>query len=355
MASDATDDERGLMGLDTANRSFATLVVSSLLLGVYVFCCAAGCVLIPLIASRVSHDGIGGLTDGSHNLWAAVLFVVLVGAGAVLGARSLWRQVTASRVLALRVNSLALAVPGELGQAVGAAGLTGRVVLVDCPESFSFAYGALTPRVAVSRGLLEGISAEELRAVLEHERYHVRNLDPLKVLLVRALPATFFFVPALGALRTRYVAGRELAADRRAVQTCGRKPLVGALMKVVRGPAWSELEVAPAIGGSELLDLRVSQLETGNEPRLAGLSPAVAALSALGGLLFVGVFVASIVGFGGPSAVSQATGTGINVGDVLSSLMCVVPFAVGGIVLYRWIAWCAEEPLTAQPKSTTLV
>ena len=342
------------MRLDTANRSFATLVVSSLLLGVYVFCCAAGCVLVPLIASRVSHHGIGGLTDGSHNLLPAVLFVVLVGVGAVLGARSLWRQVTASRVLALRVGSLALALPGELEQAAGAAGLAGRVVLVDCPESFSFAYGALTPKVAVSRGLLEGVSAEELRAVLEHERYHVRNLDPLKVLVVRALPATFFFLPALGALRTRYVAGRELAADRRAVRACGRKPLVGALMKVVRGPAWSELEVAAAIGGSELLDLRVTQLESGQEPRLEGLTAAGAALSVLGGLVFVSVFVASIVGFGGPSAVSQATGTGLSVGDVLSGAMCVVPFAVGALLVYRWIAWRAREPLTSLPRTTTL-
>lgn len=334
------------MRLDTANRSFATLAVSSLLLGVYVFCCATGCVLVPLIASRVSHHGIGGLTDGNHNLLAAVLFIVLVGAGAVLGARSLWRQVTASRALALRVKSLALALPAELEQAAGTAGLAGRVVLVDCPESFSFAYGAFTPRVAVSRGLLQEVSGEELRAVLEHERYHVRNLDPLKVLIVRALPATFFFVPALRALRTRYVAARELAADRRAVQACGRKPLVGALMKVVRGPAWSELELAPAIGGSELLDLRVAQLETGNEPRLEGLTLADGALTVLGGLAFAGVFIASIVGFGGPSAVSHATGASVSLGEVLGSAMCVVPVAISGLLVYRWIAWRAKVPLT---------
>jgi Zn-dependent protease with chaperone function len=346
MAPDAADDERRLMRLDTANRSFATLALSSLLLGVYVFCCAAGCVLMPLIFSRVSHHGVSGLAGGSHNLLAAVLFIVLVGVGAVLGVRSLWRAITASRVLALRVDSLALALPDELEQAAETAGLCGRVVLVNCPESFSFAYGALTPRVAVSRGLLNGVSTEELRAVLEHERYHVRNLDPLKVLVVRALPATFFFLPALRALRTRYVAARELAADRRAVQECGRKPLVGALMKVVRGPDWSELEVAPAIGGSELLDLRVAQLESGQEPRLVGLTPADAVLSVLGGLVFAGVFVASIVGSGGTSAVSRATGTGINFGEVLSSVMCVVPFAVGGLLLYRWIAWRAGEPLT---------
>jgi Zn-dependent protease with chaperone function len=341
--------------LDSANRNFTALVISSLLLGVYVLCGAVGCVLVPLIVSRVSHHGVSGLIDGGHNLLPAVAFVVLVGGGVVLGARSLWRQIAASRVLARRVRSLALELPGELAQAASAAGLKGRVVLVDCEEWFSFAYGALTPQVAVSRGLLEGVSAEELRAVLEHERYHVRNLDPLKVLIVRALPATFFFLPVLGALRTRYVAGRELAADRRAVQACGRKPLVSALLKVVRGPAWSELEVAAAIGGPELLDLRVAQLESGREPRLAAFNPMGVALSAVGALVFTTAFIASIVNFGGPSAVSQATGSGMSLGEVLGSAMCVVPFAVGGLAVYHWIAWRAREPLTRPPRITTLL
>jgi hypothetical protein len=343
------------MRLDSANRSFAALVISSLLLGVYVLCGAVGCVLVPLIVSRVSHRGVSGLEEGGHNLLPAVAFVVLVGGGVVLGARSLWRQIGASRVLGRRVHSLALELPDELVQAATAAGLNGRVVLVDCKEWFSFAYGALTPQVAVSRGLLEGVSSEELRAVLEHERYHVRNLDPLKVLIVRALPATFFFLPALGALRTRYVAGRELAADRRAVQECGRKPLVSALLKVVRGPAWSELEVAAAIGGPELLDLRVAQLESGREPKLAAFNPTGVALSALGALVFTSAFVASIAGFGGPSAVAQATGTGMSLSDVLGGAMCVVPFAIGALAVYRWIAWRAREPLTGPPRTTTLV
>jgi Zn-dependent protease with chaperone function len=355
MASDAADDERGLMRLDSANRSFGALVISSLLLGVYVLCGAVGCVLIPLIVSRASHHGISGLVDGSRNLLPAVAFVVLVGGGVALGVRSLWRQIAASRVLARRVRSLALDMPDELARAATAAGLAGRMVLVDSPELFSFAYGALTPQVAVSLGLLEGVSVDELRAVLEHERYHVRNLDPLKVLIVRALPATFFFLPALGALRARYVAGRELAADRRAVQVCGRKPLVVALMKVVRGPAWGELEVAAAIGGPELLDLRVAQLESGQEPKIAVLDPMKLALSVLGALVFAGAFIASVVSFGGPSAVSQATGMGMSVGDVLGGAMCAVPFAVGALLVYRWIAWRAREPLTGPPQSTTLL
>jgi Zn-dependent protease with chaperone function len=341
--------------LDSANRSFAALAIGSLLLGVYVLCGAVGCVLLPLIVSRLSDHGFGGLVGDGQDLLPALAFVALVGAGVVLGARALCRGILASRALARRVDSLALPLPDELEGAAGAAGLAGRVVLVDSPEWFSFAYGALTPQVAVSRGLLDGVSDQELRAVLEHERYHVRNLDPLKVLLVRALPATFFFVPALAALGARYVAGRELAADRRAVLACGREPLVGALFKVVRGPAWGELQAAAAIGGSELLDLRVAQLESGSEPKLGAPTARGIALSAVGALLFVGALIASIAGLGGRSALSQATGSGMSVADLFGGAMCVLPFALGGFAVYRWIAWRARDPLTAHTPRTTVM
>jgi Zn-dependent protease with chaperone function len=66
----------------------------------------------------------------------------------------------------------------------------------DAADSFSFVYGVMTPRVAVSRGLLERATGDELRAVLEHERYHVRNIDPLKAAIVRVLSEALFHSPA---------------------------------------------------------------------------------------------------------------------------------------------------------------
>jgi hypothetical protein len=246
------------------------------------------------------------------------------------------------------VRGLALELPDELALTASAVGLGGRVVLLDAPERFSFAYGVLTPRVAVSRGLLEGVSDDELRAVLEHERYHVCNLDPLQVVLVQALSAAFFFLPALDALRARYLAGRELAADRRAVRACGRRSLVGALLKVVRGPDWSELEGVAAIGGPELLDVRVAQLETGIQPKLATLSITRATVSLVGAVLFAAMFLASAFSFGGPSAVYRATGTGLSTVDLLSGLICAAPFAGAGLVAYWLIARRASRPLTTK-------
>lgn len=337
------------MKLDTANRSFAGLLGASLLGGMFIFCGAVGCVLVVLVVSRLAQDGLAALSTDGRTLWPAALFMAVVGAGAIAGLFSLWRQIGASRRLADRVRELSLPLPDELAAAAERTGLPGRVRLVDSDERFSFAYGAFTPRAAVSRGLYQVASADELEAVLEHERYHVRNLDPLKVLLARALPATFFYVPALSGLKARYVAARELAADRRVVASRGRAPLAGALLKVVHGPGWPELQVAAAIGGPELLDVRIAQLETGSEPNIVGLTARALALSAGAAALLTGLFVASIAAYGGPSAVAQTTGARFDVLNVAGGLLCAAPWAAGAWLGYRWLARRTHRPLDTTP------
>jgi Zn-dependent protease with chaperone function len=333
------------MRLDSANRSFLAFMGVALLLGAFVICGAVGGVLLPLVSVRLSHDGLASLLSAGGSALAALLpFGVLVAVGLALGCRSLVRQAIASCRLARRLRGLSVRLPEELVGAAAQTGLDGRVVFVEAPESFSFVYGVLTPRVVVSRGLLERVTRGELRAVLEHERYHVCNLDPLKVLLVQALSAALFFLPALDSLRARYAAGRELAADRRALVACGRRPLVNALLKVVRGPEWSELEGTVAIGGPELLDVRVAQLETGAEPRLEALSLTRIMLSLLGAALFAAAFLVSVSGFGGPAAVYHATGTGLVSAILLGGSACAAPFAVVGFSAYSCVALRARRP-----------
>lgn len=206
------------MQVDSANRSFATLFGASLMAGMFVLCGAVGCVLVGLVVAEVASDGIGSLSESGR--WTAAVFVAVVGVGAGVGLRSFVLQLAASRRLARRVGELGLPSDARVVAAAKRTGMRRDVALVDCDEPFSFAHGALTPRVVVSRGLVEQATHDELAAVLEHERYHVRNLDPLKVLFARALPPTFFYLPALRLFEQRYVAGRELAADRLAVGRC---------------------------------------------------------------------------------------------------------------------------------------
>ena len=333
------------MRLDSAHRNFAGLLGASLLAGLLVFCVGIGCVLAVLVVAQLARHGTSALSDGGGTLWPATVFLLVVGAGAVVGLVTLLRQLRGSRRLARRMRAAAAPLPAEVGRAAAQAGLAGRVELVDFAERFSFAYGAVTPRVALSRGLLESASAEELMAVLAHERYHVRSLDPLKVLLARALAAVFFYLPALRSLRERYVMSRELAADRRAVAACGRRPLATVLLKVLREPDWRELASAAAVGGADLIAVRVEQLESGREPALVGPTPATVTATALSALALTALLVTSIASFGGLTAISAATGTSLGALDLAGVVLCAVPWAVGIWLVYRWLSSRARRPL----------
>jgi Zn-dependent protease with chaperone function len=314
--------------LNTANRSFVTLVVFALvpyaLIGV--FCCGA----LSLLAYRVSTDGLSVLTD-DWRVWPAISFFAVVGAGTIRALLSLRTQLRATDRLGQHVRSLELAACPKLEAAAASTSLLGRVLLIDDERAFSFTFGLRYPRVAVSRGLVDVASPDELAAALEHERYHVRNLDPLKVLVARAAGPALFYLPVLRDLHRRYVAGRELAADRRAARACGPQPLAGALYKVTTGPKWSELGAAAAIGADDLLDLRVTQLETGREPAIPQTSrPALAASAIALGLLGTALTF-SLVTLGDPAtlfSMSNGSTSSDTATNVLGMLCCVALWSV---------------------------
>lgn len=329
------------MRLDSASRAFWALVAVAL--APYVALGVFGCGLLSYLGYRIADDGLGVLT-GDADLRPAVAFFVVVSAGTVLAARSLWRQYRATRRLAEHVVANRLPADAALEGASERAGLAGQVDLVDSSDPWSFTYGMRRPRVAVSAEFASAASGDELDAVLAHERYHVRNLDPLKVVVARALSAAYFFLPVLGHLRSRYLAGRELAADRRALRTTGQRPLAAALYRVVAGPGWPELSTAAAIGGDDLLDIRVAQIESGEEPELNRVPTRAVAVTVVGLVLLVAALVATVVGVGGPGALmGMDEESDMMIGDlgafaVLGGVACMAMWLIGGVALWRGVA-----------------
>ncbi|MGH9139340.1 MAG: M56 family metallopeptidase [Acidimicrobiales bacterium] len=326
------------MRLDSANRAFVALVAVAA--APYVALGLFGCGLLSYLAWRVAAEGPGVVTSDA-DLRPAVAFFAVISAGTVLAVRSLLRQHAAPRRLADHVRNRQLPLAPCVEDASERAGLAGRVDVVESPGAWSFVYGLSAPRVVVSAELAASASPEELDAVLAHERYHVRNLDPLKVVLARAFASAFFFLPVLRHLRARYLAGRELAADRRALRTAGRRPLAAALYRVVAGPGWPELATAAAIGGEDLLEVRLTQLETGKEPPLDTLPRLALVLTALGLALLVTALMATVASVGGPGELMDMDAeTGNRSGGlaVVGALACGVAWVVGGVALYRRFA-----------------
>jgi Zn-dependent protease with chaperone function len=286
------------MSLNSGNRAFVALVAVGFV--AYQLLGAGACVLFGSLVYGVATGDVGL----GANLWGVVavgIFFVVYVLGWVLAIVSFVRQTVATLRLRDRIRNLRLAAPDDLLESAHRVDLD-RVDLIDSPEAFSFAYGGLATRVVVSRGLFEKVTAAELDAILAHERYHVRNWDPLKVFVARLIARALFFLPVLAEFRNRYVAGRELAADRRAVRAYGERPLAGALYKVVSGPLWSELGAAAAIGGPDHLDARVAQLESGEEPSSTPIPPRAWLISIIGSTALLVSFGTAVIAFGGPFA-----------------------------------------------------
>ena len=316
------------MKLDTANRSFFALLAVAL--GPYLLLGVFACGSLSAALYEVVTGGDAGVSSGPGG-WLAMGFVGLAAASVLVALWSLGRQLVANRRLAARVRAHRSSVPAVLAE-TAARNRISRVELLPTDASFAFTYGIFAPRVVISSALFEAASADELEAVLAHERYHVATLDPLKTMIARLVPAAFFYLPALGHLGGRYFAGRELAADRRAARRSSAGAIAGALYKTAGTPSPALVGSAVAMNGNDLLEVRITQLEVGREPVLPGVPRGIAVLTLVGLCLSVAGIIATIGAGGGESAELGAAG------ELLGAAVCGAVWVFGALLLYGLVA-----------------
>jgi Zn-dependent protease with chaperone function len=180
----------------------------------------------PAAAHRLELGGLR-LTYPAVNAAAALLLAqAALGAAVLIAAvRIAWRQAHGHRRL-VRELPVRGPLPGHPG-----------VSVVEAGAPLAFCAGWLRPRVYVSTGTLERLTAAELRAVLAHEHHHRAVRDPLRLAVGRVLGQALFFLPALRPLHARYGDVAELGADRAAVSAGGVAPLASAMLSFAGGVA----------------------------------------------------------------------------------------------------------------------
>ncbi len=151
----------------------------------------------------------------------------------------------------------------KLEKAVRIVGLDTRVREVISNQPLVFCYGFFAPRICISSALVERLADKELLAVLSHEQHHVITHEPIKMLLVKLLSRSFWFIPWFTLLAKKYFTYAELAADEHATrQLRDKASLARALDTII---SWGSMNTTPD-------SLALSWFETVTEERINKLA-----------------------------------------------------------------------------------
>lgn len=188
--------------------------------------------------------------------------VVLRAAGCVAGELLRGRR---SR----REHALLVAAAGRPGHEPGVAILDYRAAAVYCLPGGRH-------QIVISAGALAALTPEQLRAVLAHERAHLRRRHHLILALSAGLARAFPRVPLLGQARPQLAALAEMAADDAAARCHDRDDLAAALVILARARAQP---AALAASGPEAI-ARLQRILDPGPPRTG-----LARLAAVAGLI----------------------------------------------------------------------
>ena len=274
-----------------ADRAFA------LVLGLALVSSAIPIALLAAIVPHASHV----LTRGPDDVVDAVtlLLLVLATCGIALGMGSLFRQLLATLTLLRALVAKRITTPDRVRALAHELGLDGRIDVVVDPRPFSFTYWFRRPRICVSTALVRRLGTDELRAVLIHERYHLRHRDPLRLVVARYFAAGLYVVPVVDELASFYALQKEIAADDDAVRQLGTRPLARALYKLLRDAPDRELGLLMPVTGLSVTEARIERLAEGRDLplRLTTMSVVLSAGALAGAAVLAGIGAGTSVAF----------------------------------------------------------
>ena len=163
--------------------------------------------LISIVFSLLGVDGLLQSNGVDLDLGALLIMSAVIGfAGSFISlAMSKWaaKRSTGAKVIEQPSNEMERWLLDTVTRQSAAAGIqTPEVAIYDSPDVNAFATGARrnSALVAVSTGLLKGMTRDEAEAVLAHEVSHVANGDMVTLTLIQGVVNTFviFFSRIVG-------------------------------------------------------------------------------------------------------------------------------------------------------------
>jgi len=235
-------------------------------------------VVMSVILSLLGVDRF--LTRAGLNLPMLLVFSIVVGfTGSIISllmSKTMAKWSTGARVIDTPVNSTEVWLVNTVSKLAQRAGIGMPEVAVYEGEPNAFATGAFkdSALVAVSTGLLQGMTKEEVEAVLGHEVAHIANGDMVTMTLIQGVVNTFVV------FLSRVVGYFVDSALRRNNDNSG--PGIGYMVTVM------VCQIVFGIGASMIVAWfsrhREFRADAGSAKLLGGPQPMINALARLGGI-----------------------------------------------------------------------
>jgi len=240
-------------------------------------------VVMSVILSLLGVDKF--LTRAGLNLPMLLVFSIVVGfTGSIISllmSKTMAKWSTGARVIDTPVNSTEVWLVNTVSKLAQRAGIGMPEVAVYEGDPNAFATGAFkdSALVAVSTGLLQGMTKEEVEAVLGHEVAHIANGDMVTMTLIQGVVNTFVV------FLSRVVGYFVDSALRRNNDDSG--PGIGYMVTVM------VCQIVFGIGASMIVAWfsrhREFRADAGSAKLLGGPQPMINALARLGGISSAGL------------------------------------------------------------------
>lgn len=176
-----------------------------------------------------------------------------------IGLIALTVQFLKTKVFIKQTFKKSIGFPKKLRAIVKNLYLENKIDVIENKSHISFCYGLFRPRICLSTALIASLNSDELKAVLLHEGYHLKNHDPLRILLGKTASLMLFFIPTLKDIQSHYIFSKEIAADEVVIRNGSKESLISALAKLL-SPSIPTLSGVAAFASSNNLEKRIIYL-----------------------------------------------------------------------------------------------
>ncbi|MGC5324341.1 M56 family metallopeptidase [Brevibacillus sp. SYSU BS000544] len=135
------------------------------------------------------------------------------------------------------------------------------ILVIRHADPLAFTMGFMKTRIVLSTGLLELLDEDESKAVIYHEKYHLKHSDPLKTLLLYLFSSVMWYLPILKSFHQNYRIIRELLADKYSIEQMQTPTHLGsALIKMIKRGKSTPLPFSHVSFAETSINYRIKQL-----------------------------------------------------------------------------------------------